>query len=354
MTDAVDPAPSTDAVRTARRRASLKQQAVHLQYRAAWAAAAGLPSPLARRAPALLGRAWARRASERQRTQVRRNLARVLGRPLDRPPGADRELDALVEAAYVSYARYWLDSFRLHRMDADAVVAASTGEGLERIDALRDEGSGGILATAHLGSWDVGAFWSGQRRWRLVVVAEVVEPRQLFERFVRLREGIGLEVIPLVRGGDMLDRLEQRVGEGAIATLLADRDLTRKGPIVEFFGEPCRLPPGVAALARRTGRPVLTGAFLTRGDGFHGRVLAPIDLADLPVYDGTQALAGRLEELVRGAPEQWHVFVPNWLADREPHHPVVAAWRAGRDWRALARAEWDDGRRPAAPATDGA
>ena len=139
----------------------------------------------------------------------------------------------------------------------------------------------------------------------------------------------------------MLDRLEEHVRDGAIAALLADRDLTRKGPIVRFFGEPCRLPPGVAALARRTGRHVLTGAFFTRGDGFHAHVLDAIDVAALSVYDGTQALAARLEELVRLHPEQWHVFVPNWLADREPQHPVVAAWRRGDDWQELARQEWE-------------
>lgn len=315
---------------------TLAQRAVLIQYAAAWALAERLPAAVARALPGRLGRTWCRAASERQRSQVRANLARVVGDP------ADPRLDALVEAAYVSYARYWLDTFRLHRMDADAVVAGSTGEGLELLDRVRDAGTGGILAIAHQGSWDVGALWAGLRRWRLVVVAEVVEPRRLFERFVRLREEVGLEVVPLVRGGDMLDRLEVLVRGGAIATLLADRDLTRKGPIVEFLGEPCRLPPGAAALARRTGLPVHVGAFLTRGDGHHAWVAEAVDIAGLDVLDGTQRIADALGRLVRAAPEQWHVFVPHWLADREPDHPVVAAWRAGRDWRALARRAWDE------------
>ncbi|GGI07289.1 phosphatidylinositol mannoside acyltransferase [Egicoccus halophilus] len=319
---------------------TLRQRAAYWQYRSVWDAAATLPGPLARRLPAQLGPLWFRGASERQRDQVRRNLARVV------PGASPSELTELVRQAYVSYARYWLDSFRLHRMDGGQVVAASTSEGLHHVDAFRDSGRGGIFATGHLGSWDVGALFTSQRRWGMVVVAELVEPRRLFERFVRLREQAGIGVIPLVRGGDMLDQLERRVrDDGALATLLADRDLTRKGPIVAFFDEPCRLPPGTAALARRTGRPVSAGAFFTRGDdGFHGYVRAPIAVADLDVYAGTQAVAAELEHLVRFAPEQWHVFVPNWLADREPDHPVVTAWRAGEDWRALARADWQQRR----------
>ncbi len=317
------------------------QRAVYWQYRSVWEAAARLPDPLAARLPRRIGHQWHRFASPEQRTQVRANLDRVTRGEL-----SERDLDALVRDAYVGYARYWLDSFRLHTMDGAAVVAASTAEGLHHVDAFRDSGQGGIFATGHLGSWDVGAFFTSQRRWGMVVVAEVVEPRRLFERFVELRRHAGIDVIPLVRGGDMLDRLEQRVRQdGALATLLADRDLTRKGPIVEFFGEPCRLPPGTAALARRTGRPVCIGAFLTRGsDGFHGVVHAPIEIAELDLYDGTQAVARELEQLIGRYPDQWHVFVRNWLADREPDHAVVAAWRRGEDWRALARQEWAERR----------
>ncbi|MEX1162442.1 MAG: phosphatidylinositol mannoside acyltransferase [Nitriliruptor sp.] len=325
---------------------SLGQKAVYWQYRSVWEAAARLPDRLARRVPGRVGALWYRFASDAQREQVRRNLDRVTRGHL-----SDRDLDRLVRDAYVSYARYWLDSFRLHTMDGDEVVAASTGEGLHHVDAFRDSGRGGIFATGHLGSWDVGAFFTSQRRWGMVVVAEVVEPRRLFERFVELRRAAGIDVIPLVRGGDMLDRLEARItDEGALATLLADRDLTRKGPIVEFFGEPCRLPPGTAALARRTGRPVCIGAFLTEGDGFRGVVHAPIEVAELDVYDGTQEVAAELEKLIERYPDQWHVFVRNWLADREPDHPVVAAWQRGEDWRSLARTEWAERRRPSGAA----
>jgi phosphatidylinositol dimannoside acyltransferase len=315
---------------------TIKQRAVYWQYRTVWETAALLPAPVAKRLPARIGPAWYRAASDRQRAQVRRNLARVV------PDASPDELGQLVRAAYVSYARYWLDSFRLHTMEADEVLAASTDEGLEHVDAMRDSGLGGIVATGHLGSWDVGAFFTSQRQWGMVVVAELVEPRRLFERFVRLRRNAGIDVIPLVRGGDMLDRLEARVRhEGEIATLLADRDLTKRGPIVEFFGEPCRLPPGTAALARRTGRPVVGGAFLTREDGFHAMVLPPVEIADVDVYDGTQVVARQLETMIRRAPEQWHVFVPNWLADREPDHLVARAWRAGQEWQPLARQEWE-------------
>ncbi|MBW3620348.1 MAG: phosphatidylinositol mannoside acyltransferase [Actinobacteria bacterium] len=297
---------------------TLKQRAVYLQYRAVWEAAARLPRPVADRIPGRVGPVWYRLASSQQRDQVRRNLSRVTGHAV----GTDA-LEEVVRAAYESYARYWLDSFRLHTMTPEDVLSRSTGEGLEHVDRIRDSGEGGILATAHIGSWDIGAFFTSQRRWGMTVVAEVVEPRRLFERFVWLRRRAGIDVIPLVRGGDMIDRLVGVVERGGLATLLADRDLTKKGPVVEFFGEPCRLPPGTAVLARRTGRPVVIGGFVTAGTGYHGVVRPPVHIADLSVEEGTQVVATELEALIGSYPEQWHVFVRNWLADREPDHPAL-------------------------------
>lgn len=296
---------------------TLSNRLTYWRYRAVWEFAARLPRPVADAIPERLGPVWYRAAPERQKEMVRINLGRVTGLS---DPGA---LEAVVVEAYVSYAKYWLDAFRLHTMSAEDVLSRSTGENLEVVDELLASGDGGILATAHLGSWDIGAFFTTQRDWGMTVVAEVLEPRRLFERFVWLRRKAGIGVIPLVRGGDMLNQLTDVVRRGGLATLLADRDLTKKGPVVEFFGEPCRLPPGTAALSRRTGRPVAIGAFVTEGDGYRGVISDVLDISGLSVEEGTQAVAYGLEELIGRYPSQWHVFVPHWLAERNPDHPAV-------------------------------
>lgn len=295
----------------------LSSKLTYWRYRAVWEVAARLPEPLARRLPERLGPIWYRAASDRQKGMVATNVGRAAGHP-----GPD-ELEQLVVAAYVSYARYWLDAFRLHTMSPSDVLERSAVENLDAVDGLLSGGEGAILATAHLGSWDIGAFFTTQRDWGMTVVAEVLEPRRLFERFVWLRRRAGIGVIPLVKGGDMITRLTEVVADGGLATLLADRDLTKKGPVVEFFGEPCRMPPGTAALARRTGRPVAIGAFVTEGDGYRAVITDVLDVSRLSVEEGTQVVAWGLERLIGRYPEQWHVFVPQWLAEREPGHPAL-------------------------------
>ena len=297
------------------------QRRTYLGYVLVWELVARLPAVVAERLPGPVGRLWHRFARDSQRRRVRSHLARIR-------PGLDAAaLDELTVQAYVSYTRYWLDAFRVHRMDVTEVAARVRLDNKETVDRTLDDG-GAILATQHLGSWDVGALWSVAGGWPMWVVAEVVEPRSLFDRFVRLRQEAGAGVIPLVRGGDMVDRLERVVDDGGLATLLADRDLNGRGPVVSFFGEPCRLPAGPAVLARRTGRPVTVASFVTEGRDWLGVCQGdPLDLSGLSVEEGTQRLAHRMEELIARFPEQWHVFVRQWLVDREPDHPAVAAWR---------------------------
>jgi len=301
------------------------QRRTYLLYIAIWELVARLPRPLAARLPDLIGGLWHRFGADHRRARVRSHLTRI------RPEASSQELDRLTRAAYVSYVRYWVDAFRVHRMDVEEVAARVTLDNTQAVDRTLDDG-GAILATQHLGSWDVGALWSIWGGWPMTVVAEVVEPRALFDRFVRLRQQAGAGVIPLVRGGDMIDRLEELVNDGGLATLLADRDLTGRGPVVSFFGEPCRLPAGPAVLARRTGRPVSVASFVCDGPDWLGVCQGePLDLSNLSVAAGTQRLAWRMEELIRRFPEQWHVFVRQWLVDREPDHPAVTAWRRDPD-----------------------
>jgi KDO2-lipid IV(A) lauroyltransferase len=100
-----------------------------------------------------------------------------------------------------------------------------------------------------------------------------------------------------------------------IVALVSDRDIAGGGIEVDFFGERTTLPAGPAALASRLGVPLLPTAVYFRGVGHHAVVRPPVIL-DGDVAAITQALAHELENLIRAAPEQWHLFQPNWPSDR--------------------------------------
>ena len=82
----------------------MRERAVDAGFAAGWAAVRALPQPVASAAFAAVGELAARRDTRGVR-RLRANLARVVR------PGAD--LDALVRRAMRSYARYWMETFRL-------------------------------------------------------------------------------------------------------------------------------------------------------------------------------------------------------------------------------------------------
>lgn len=244
-----------------------------------------------------------------------RHLERAHGRPLG--PLA-RRLE--VQRAFDSYARYWVESFRLPAMSAAAIDAGFTQEGFGHITGALDAGRGVIIALPHLGGWEfAGAWLSRVQGLPVTAVVEAVEPRELFEWFVGLRRSLGITVVPL--GPDAGRAALGALRRNEILCLLSDRDIGGGGVEVEFFGERTTLPAGPATLALRTGAPILPTAVYFRGTRHHAVVRSGLDTSRAgrlreDVTRVTQDLAHALEDLIRVAPDQWHLLQPNWPSDR--------------------------------------
>src|ERR1044072_9611554 len=92
-------------------------------------------------------------------------------------------------------------------MDPDRIAAGLAIEGLVQLEAALAAGKGAILAIPHLGGWEVGGTWFVRQGFPLTVVVEALEPPELFQWFVKLRESFGFTVVPLgVRAGTALGR----------------------------------------------------------------------------------------------------------------------------------------------------
>jgi lauroyl/myristoyl acyltransferase len=297
-----------------RRRLDLSGAATYGGYRMAALAARGLPGFAAQQlAPAIgFGAAF---ANPDRRAMVARHLRRA-----DPTLGGIR-LRRSVQEAFDSYTRYWLESFRLPHLSAAAVERGMNIDGYHHVTDALAQGNGVILALPHLGGWE----WAGRRMvdlgHGLTVVVEEIDPPELFEWFTDLRRELGMHVVPLgpSAGREVLAALKRN----DIVCLLCDRDIQRTGVEVEFFGERTTVPAGPATLALRTGAPLLPTAvyFTDRTDGHLGVVRPAVSLdrsedgmrAD--VARVSQDLVGELEHLIRRAPQQWHLFQPNWPSD---------------------------------------
>ena len=290
-------------------------------YRVGARVARTLPGPVVRRV-ADVGGVGAGHLLRGRRDQIERNLRRV------DPTLGGRRLAALVDDAFASYARYWAESFRLPDLSAERIDATFSFSGYGHVVAAREAGTGAIIALPHLGGWEWAAFWLAEIEGvPVTAVVEPLEPPELFEWFVEFRRSLGMNVVPLgpAAGSEVLRALRA----GHVLCLLSDRDIAGGGVEVDFFGERTTLPAGPATLAFRTGAPVLPTAIYFDGEGHRAVVRPPLpverqgSLRD-DVARVTQDLAHALEELIRAAPEQWHLLSPNWPSDLAAADAAVA------------------------------
>jgi KDO2-lipid IV(A) lauroyltransferase len=252
--------------------------------------------------------------SPARRAQVERNLRRVYG-----PDFRGAALRRAVDETFESYARYWAESFRLPGTSQAVLDAGMELEGLEHLQASVERGRGSLLTIPHLGGWEWAGFWEVRTLGHpKTVVVEMLDPPELFEWFAELRRSFGMNIVPL--GPDAGGELIRAIKANHIVCLLCDRDIGGGGVEVEFFGERTRLPAGPATLALRTGATLLPTAAYFKGRGHLGVCRPPIPVEREgtlreDVTRITQLVAHELEELIRVAPEQWHLMQPNWPSD---------------------------------------
>ncbi len=231
------------------------------------------------------------------------------------------DLHRATVAAFSSYARYWLESFRLPALSELTLDRGIDVPAYRHVEEALERGNGVILALPHLGGWEWAGFWMATvNRLPITVVVEPLDPPELFEWFAEFRERLGMRVVPLGpnAGREVLGALRRN----EIVCLLCDRDLTSDGIEVTFGDERTTLPAGPAMLALRSGAALLPTAVYFRPRGRHlGTVRPPIDvtrhgrLRD-DVAAVTQRLADELVTLIAAEPHQWHLFGPNWPSDR--------------------------------------
>ncbi len=299
-------------------------------YRSGARLARLVPGRVADTLPRLAARPAAAAAPD-QRRMVARHMRRVLGADAD-----PATIGRAVRGAYESYARYWIESFRLPDVAPRDLAAGIEVPDYHHVEAGLAAGKGVILALPHLGGWEWAGFWMATvNRLPITVVVEAVEPPELFEWFVRFRTELGMRVVPL--GPDAGSEVLAALGRNEIVCLLCDRDIGGGGIEADFLGERTTLPAGPALLGLRSGATVLpTAVYFQPGGGHLGVVRPPLDTSRhgklrADVSRVTQQLADELGTLIGAAPEQWHLFQPNWPSD----HVVATARRrfaAPRAW----------------------
>ncbi len=255
---------------------------------------------------AFVGSVWYA-AAPAARAAVRDNLQHITGRV----PSNHQVREVFVHGAL----NYW-DTLAIDRLTHKQLLGLVELHGRGHLDAALRGNKGVILAGAHLGSIGLVGQIVPALGYRMSGLIEPIQPRSLYDFFAQRRQRFGLRLYPA--SALALRELLAALRRNEVLGLITDRDVTASGLMVRFFDAPTRFADGPAALALRTGAPILPAVAVRRANGtFDAIIEPPIEFApsgdhkhDVLVL--THAMAGRLEYHIANHPEQWTVFQRRW------------------------------------------
>ena len=294
--------------------AGWRDAATEWAFTAGWSIAKRLPERAARAMfQTAADQMWRRRGPSV--VQYERNLARVNG------SWSPADLRELSQIGVRSYLRYWCEAFRLPSWSPARVSSTFDLINKESADDAISAGTGVILVPGHSANWDHAGAWACIRYGGITTVAERLKPAGLFNQFLAYRQTLGMDVVPTGEP-DIVRRLISSAKGNRLLALMGDRDISRNGVEVSFFGQPANFPGGPALIGLLSGAPVHPVTMWYDGENNVGFLHPAVTAAPgLPraaqVASMTQQIATVLESGVREHPTDWHMMQPVWTADLE-------------------------------------
>lgn len=255
---------------------------------------------------------------------LRDNLRHVM------PDAGEHTLRRTVRRNVRNLTHSWVDVMAMSSRRTDLPSRIDI-EGFENFGEPLRRGRGVVVASIHFGSWEAGLAGWNAMGGEMALLAEVLRPRQLFERIVGGRGQQHVHVIPIdvaaIRNSD--PATARRIGaaatremfrvlrSGGVIAMALDRDLTGSGELLPFFGQPAPIPIGVVDIAVRTQSSIVPIILYHAGMRVHAVPHPEI------TYDTTAPrpaevrrvaceLLALFERAIREHPDQWHVLEPIW------------------------------------------
>ena len=242
--------------------------------------------------------------------RLRSNYRRVM------PSISEPQLDELTKDGMRSYLRYWFDTFRLNKWSKSRIIETTF---VVRENLLRDPiatKQGCIIALPHAGNWDHAAAYFCSTGITLTAVVEKLKPEAIFKKFLAYRQSIGIEAIS--HKEKTIPILMERLNQGKLIALVADRDMSRNGIEVNFLGGIAKMPAGPAILALKTGAPLVTAyiRYLEKGIEitFDETIKLPVaGSEEEQIKIVTQSMADNFAKRIKDSPVDWHMLQRIWV-----------------------------------------
>ena len=151
--------------------------------------------------------------------------------------------------------------------------------------------------------------------YEINVIALNHKDKRINNFFIQRRTSKNMHVIPL---GSAIKKSLYVLQNGEILALLGDRDFSKNGIKVDFFGRPAVVPKGPAVLKLKSGCPLILVFVIRDSDGGFTMYFEDPDglkdevFSEEAVARITSSIMKIFEKYIRKYPTQWYVFRRVW------------------------------------------
>ena len=240
---------------------------------------------------------------------IQSNLRQALPKSMD-----ENGLKNVAKRVIENYAYYLVDLFYTEKLSKDFIQANVEIQGLSYLDDALLKNHGVVLASAHVGHWEMGGMTLSKIGYPIHAIAIKHQDPRIEEIFQKRRRYNGLRIIHL---GISIRECYKVLRENKILALNADRLFSEDGIPVNFMNKRVYFPEGISRFSLFTGATVIPTFFIMK---HRGRYLLDIQqpLEESRPESLTQAFAVRLEEEIKRYPDQWFIFEPFWKPPQWP------------------------------------
>ena len=286
----------------------MRHRLEYLIVRALIAVVRIMPDSLVHTSGSLLGTAFYM-IDRAHRRIAERNLAAAF------PARTDGERRAIAREAFKHFGRLLFELLKFSTLSPEAMLARSEFDGEERAQLAYAQGKGVLFFTGHFGFWELHAIAHAVRLEPIGVLARALDNTRLNGLLERIRQHTGNSVI--YRQGT-IRRVMRILHAGQGVALLIDQHIQGPDAVqVDFFQRPAATTSALAALALRTGAPVVPVFALPHGPGryrmiYEHPVEPPRADSEQAIHEFTQRCTDVLEMYVRRHPELWLWMHRRW------------------------------------------
>jgi KDO2-lipid IV(A) lauroyltransferase len=219
------------------------------------------------------------------------------------------DIKKLAFNTYKSFALSLVEIMYLPYIEKQNLIDAVECVNPELIVEKYNEGKGIILLSSHFGNWEfIAISVAMQIGIPFSVIVKPLRNSYVFEWMNKARTKFGNEIVPL---GISIRKTYQTLKEKKIVAMVADQRGPREGVRVNFFGRQVPVYTGPAALALKTGSPIICGIPVRQQNYKYHTILIEIPLNDLPENDEEKLVeiskryTSYIEKIIRQNPEQW-------------------------------------------------